>query len=86
MRCKKLTSLLHGNVQTLDLTVNSTIDYACREGYIREGIKSRTCRANKITAYWDPPEQTSTVSCKGSSQLENSVFYDFVTLLVKYKL
>ncbi|XP_062499146.1 CUB and sushi domain-containing protein 3-like [Corticium candelabrum] len=67
MRCKKLTSLLHGNVQTLDLTVNSTIDYACREGYIREGIKSRTCRANKITAYWDPPEQTSTVSCKAKN-------------------
>ena len=66
MKCQRL-ELENGKVLKQNLTVNSTINFACKKGYERKGIPSRKCVSNTTTAYWDPSDS---VSCQGLLEID----------------
>ena len=79
MKCKEL-KLENGLLTKHNLTVNSTIYFACKKGYERKGIRLRICVSTSTTAFWDPPEETNSVSFQGSLEIDQ--LYSFTLYIL----
>ncbi|XP_062499148.1 sushi, von Willebrand factor type A, EGF and pentraxin domain-containing protein 1-like [Corticium candelabrum] len=76
MKCQEI-ELENGIVPKHNLTVNSTITFACKNGYKRKGINLRKCVSNTTTAFWDPSDP---VSCKGSLEMDKLDSFTFLII------